>query len=111
MRTSPMRILYVHERFGALGGAEANAFITARELKVKGHTVGLLHGPPTGRATEAWAGVFECHSLSGNDSAQQTQAALVEFEPDLVYVHKMADLSVIQTLVDSGKPLVRMVHD
>jgi glycosyltransferase involved in cell wall biosynthesis len=111
MRTSPMRILYVHERFGALGGAEANAFITARELKVKGHTVGLLHGPPTGRATEAWAGVFECHSLSGNDLAQQTQAALVEFEPDLVYVHKMADLSVIQTLVDSGKPLVRMVHD
>ena len=46
-----MRILFVHERLGSLGGAEANALITARELREKGHTVGLLHGAPTGKVS------------------------------------------------------------
>ena len=36
-----MRILYVHENFGAFGGAEANIFATATELKERGHTVVL----------------------------------------------------------------------
>jgi glycosyltransferase involved in cell wall biosynthesis len=37
--------------------------------------------------------------------------ALREYRPDVVYVHKMADLRVIEPLVNSGLPLVRMVHD
>ena len=37
--------------------------------------------------------------------------ALAAFQPDAIYVHKMADLSVITALVASGRPLVRMVHD
>jgi len=39
------------------------------------------------------------------------QSAIREFEPDAIYVHKMADLEVIEALVASGVPLVRMVHD
>lgn len=106
-----MKILYVHERFGALAGAEANAFITAQELSARGHHTGLLHGPGTGKNEEGWNHVFsERFALTG-DSAAQTRAALAKFRPDAVYVHKMADLEVIQTLVDSGLPLVRMVHD
>ena|SRR5436190_12964543 len=108
-----MRILYVHERFGALGGAEANACITARELKTKGHTVGLLHGKPTGKGEASWREVFDSrYPLSETQqSGQKTTNALAQFDPDLVYVHKMADLAVIEALVESGKPLVRMVHD
>ena len=37
-----MKILYVHECFGALAGAEANAQITAEELGRRGHAIGLL---------------------------------------------------------------------
>jgi glycosyltransferase involved in cell wall biosynthesis len=37
--------------------------------------------------------------------------ALETFQPDVVYVHKMANLGVIEALVASGVPLVRMVHD
>jgi glycosyltransferase involved in cell wall biosynthesis len=108
-----MRLLFVHERFGALGGAEANAFITAREMKARGHSVALLHGAPTGKGELNWSGVFEiCYALDqAENRSEVTRHALAEFEPDLVYVHKMADLNVIQTLVDSGVPLVRMVHD
>ena len=72
-----MRILYVHERFGALGGAEANAVITARELKAKGHSVGLLHGPPTGKGEAAWRDVFDSpYALSpGRNATDATNAS------------------------------------
>jgi len=37
--------------------------------------------------------------------------ALETFSPDVIYVHKMPDLAVLEALVASGRPLVRMVHD
>ncbi len=107
-----MKILYVHERFGALAGAEANAQITATELGRRGHTLGLLHGPATGKSEAAWQAAFPHRfALQCNDNANTTRAALGRFQPDVVYVHKMADLGVIDALVGSGRPLVRMVHD
>jgi glycosyltransferase involved in cell wall biosynthesis len=106
-----MKLLYVHERFGSLAGAEANAYITATELKARGHEIGILHGPSTGKGDAGWNQTFTSRfpiTKSGTDSVR---TALSEFSPDVVYVHKMADLSVIGALVDSGVPLVRMVHD
>ena len=106
-----MRILYVHERFGSLAGAEANAFITAEQLGLRGHRIGILHGPGTGKNEEGWRKVFtQQFALAGN-AAASTREALARFQPDVVYVHKMADLDVIETLVKSGVPLIRMVHD
>ena len=106
-----MKILYVHERFGALGGAEANALITAEELSARDHHIGILHGPGTGKNEDIWSRIFHERFALTDDSAAQTSAALAAFQPDAVYVHKVADLAVIETLVDSGLPLVRMVHD
>ena len=106
-----MRLLFVHERFGALGGAESNACITAAEMQQRGHVLGLLHGPSTGKDEAGWRKVFgTTFSLEGGP-ARRAAAALDAFNPDLVYVHKMADLAVIEVLVQSGRPLVRMVHD
>ena len=107
-----MKLLYVHERFGALAGAEANAFITAQELGKRAHQIGILHGPSTQKNEDGWRAAFSSrYSLEVPDPAAATRAALEEFQPDVVYVHKMADLRVIQALVDSGRPLARMVHD
>jgi glycosyltransferase involved in cell wall biosynthesis len=39
------------------------------------------------------------------------QQALAKFDPDVVYVHKMSSLPVLEALVRSGLPLVHMVHD
>lgn len=104
-----MKILFVHERLGSLGGAEANALITARELRARGHEVGLLHGPGTGRGEDKWNEVFEFQQpLKGNVSVR---SALEQFDPDVLYIHKIADLPVLELLVESGRPLVRMVHD
>ena len=106
-----MRILYVHERFGSLAGAEANAFITAEQLGQRGHRIGILHGAGTSKGEDAWRKVFVRQFALEGDSAARTREALALFKPDVVYVHKMPDLGVIETLVESGVPLVRMVHD
>lgn len=104
-----MKLLFVHERFGSLGGAEANALITATELKARGHEVAILHGPNTGKGEARWTDVFD--SRFQLSSARAAQQALRRFSPDVIYVHKMADLAVLEVLIDSGIPLVRMVHD
>lgn len=106
-----MRILYVHERFGALAGAEANVSIVASELGRRGHETGILHGPGTGRGEEAWSAIFPRRFPLGADPAAAARAAVAEFKPDAVFVHKMADLTVLDALAASGLPLVRMVHD
>ena len=106
-----MRLLFVHERLGALGGAEANAVITAGELARRGHVVGLVHGPGTSKDEGAWREVFGSRFALGPGSAEVTRSAIRNFDPDLIYVHKMADLAVLEVLVNSGRPLVRMVHD
>src|SRR5437773_812564 len=107
-----MRLLFVHERFGAMAGAEVNLLLTATELKNRGHTVGILYGQPTGKGEAAWRGVFSgCFLCSDGQTSDTARAALQEFRPEAIYVHKMADLTVIGELVESGLPLVRMVHD
>lgn len=107
-----MKLLYVHERYGALAGAEANAHITATELGKRSHVMGILHGPGTGKNEAAWNATFPHRfALAGNNTGAVAEAAVKAFAPDVIYVHKMADLAVIDALVRSGRPLVRMVHD
>jgi glycosyltransferase involved in cell wall biosynthesis len=104
--------MFVHDRLGALAGAEVNLRASAAELKRRGHTVALVHGPGTGRDETAWRELFPGRfSLSGANRTCAVEAALQAFRPDLVYVHNMADLQVLGALVDAGVPVVRMVHD
>lgn len=101
-----MRLLFLHERFGAFGGAEANVFATAGELKARGHEIALVHGASTGRGEEEWARLFpvrfELAALAG---------AIARFAPDVVFVHKVSDPAVLEALAAGGVPVVRMVHD
>ncbi|MBS0656924.1 MAG: glycosyltransferase family 4 protein [Verrucomicrobia bacterium] len=107
-----MRILFVHERLGAWGGAEANALVTAAELRRRGHCVGLAHGASTGRGEAAWQDTFEARfPLPPGASAAALEEAVRTFQPEVVYLHKMADLDVIAALADGRVPVVRMVHD
>ncbi len=104
-----MKLLFVHECFGSLGGAESNMFHTATELKRRGHTVGIVHGPSTGKGEPQWQNLFEERfALGGRDSVK---SAIDRFQPDSTYVHKMSDVGVLTTLEKSGRRVVRMVHD
>ncbi|MBC8096653.1 MAG: glycosyltransferase family 4 protein [Akkermansiaceae bacterium] len=106
-----MRILFVHEKFGAFGGAEANVLATATELKERGHTVGILHGPHTGKGEAAWLNTFQYRFPLDGRSESATDAMGEAFQPNVLYVHKMSDLKLLETLLDSDTPIIRMVHD
>lgn len=107
-----MRTLFVHERIGPYGGAEANIALTANELKQRGHMVGLLHGPYAGRSAADWNELFSARYSLGNKPDRATAAAAIwDFQPDIVYLHKSTDLEVLQSLADSAIPVVRMIHD
>ena len=108
-----MRLLFVHERFGALAGAEVNVLLTAGELQRRGHQVALVHGLPTGKEEAAWRETFPVRFALDDDNhaAAVVRQAVAEFSPDAVFVHKMADLRVIEALADCGAPVVRMIHD
>ncbi len=108
-----MKILFVHQHLGALGGAEANIFLTGRELLRRSHSVALLHGPTTGRSEDKWRQVF-VHSyrlLDHESNHERIATVLNEFQPDLIYVHNFGNLEVLEYLLESGIPVVRMVHD
>lgn len=107
-----MRLLFVHERFGALGGAEANVLLTATELKRRGHAVAILHGAPTGKDEAAWETVFtDRYAIPPVRGVALLRHSLAEFRPDVIFLHKLADLSLLEALADCSTPVARMVHD
>jgi glycosyltransferase involved in cell wall biosynthesis len=107
-----MRLLFVHERFGAFGGAEANVLLTASELKRRGHSIALLHGAHTGKEEATWTETFvDRYPLPSARHAAVLRLALTEFRPDVIFLHKLGDLAVLAALADCEVPVVRMVHD
>ncbi|HKB56977.1 MAG TPA: glycosyltransferase family 4 protein [Lacunisphaera sp.] len=107
-----MKLLFVHDRFGAQAGAESNLSHTAAELQRRGHVVGLAHGPGTGQGEEGWRLIFtDRYDLSAGDPAEIIGTALEEFRPNLVYLHTPPGAAVIEALAEVALPVVRMVHD
>ncbi len=107
-----MRLLFVHDRLGAYGGAEVNVMLTATEFRRRGHTVGLLHGPATGKDELSWRRLFPLRfSLESHEASAVTAEAIATTAPDVIFIHNLSDLEVISALTDSGAPVVRMVHD
>jgi glycosyltransferase involved in cell wall biosynthesis len=107
-----MKLLFVHQHFGAFGGAEANILLTARELQRRGHTVGLLYRQRTGRSEDSWSLAFpQSFHLPTDGNLELVEAVLERFAPELIYFHNLGDLKVLEALLATGIPVVRMVHD
>src|SRR6266850_4237914 len=107
-----MRLLFIHQNFGAFGGAETNIQITADELMQRGHLVALMHTTETGRSTESWERTFSTRfRLPVNRRGDAVASALDSFSPDIIYLHALPDADVIERLLASSVPVIRMVHD
>ncbi len=106
-----MRLLFIHERIGALGGAEVNILLTAQELQRRGHTMGIAYsGADT--ADLEWRDAFaERFALNGSSVVASLVQALTQFEPDVVVLHKFSDPLMLDALATCPRPVVRMVHD
>jgi glycosyltransferase involved in cell wall biosynthesis len=107
-----MRLLFVHERFGSLGGAESNIFVSAQELRRRGHEVAIAHGGSSTQGDILWQQLFAVRfALDEATRPSPIETALAQFRPDVVFLHKCADHRILQALADSGRPVIRMVHD
>jgi glycosyltransferase involved in cell wall biosynthesis len=107
-----MRLLFVHERIGAFGGAEANVLVTADALRRRGHSVALAHGAGTEQGEAEWHDVFtERFAVDEANGGAALDRALAQFEPDVVFLHKFSDPAVLDALLACDRPVVRMVHD
>jgi glycosyltransferase involved in cell wall biosynthesis len=107
-----MRLLFVHERIGDFGGAEANVLVTAAELTRRGHSIALAHGGGSNRGESHWHEVFpDRFPLDPAAGAAGLARALAQFLPEVVYLHKASDPALLRTLQACGHPVVRMVHD
>jgi glycosyltransferase involved in cell wall biosynthesis len=108
------RILFVHEVYGRLAGAEQNIIVTAPHL-AKTFDLAFLYDSRSGKDEAAFAAVFpRSHQVPFADDAAAevaTQRVLAAERPDLIYVHKCIALGVLRALVKAGIPLVRMEHD
>lgn len=105
-----MRLLFVHEWFGSLGGAEGNVFAVASELKRRGHAVEIAAQKRSGRGETEWDALFgkDAHFPA---SGGQWDALLETSKPDVIYMHKWEELQSIEKMIGSGVPVIRMVHD
>lgn len=105
-----LRILLVHQRLGAFGGAEANIRITAKELVRRGHSVGLLWAEGTGKDEAACEALFS-ESYQAPAQRQQILELIRKLDPDVIYLHSFSNLEAMEAIYDFGAPVVRMVHD
>lgn len=102
-----MKILWLHERMGAMGGAESNVLASAQALKARGHTNILAHLSETGRGTEMWREAFEAMEPVRNDLS----AILAFHRPDVVWIHNWPSTEEILHLARGPVPSARMIHD
>lgn len=107
-----MKILFIHDRFGAQAGAEANLFHTALALKGLGHELSIAHGVETGKDESNWRHLFvDCFKLRPDSIISDYGEALEAVSPDIIYLHNSPDPALVACLSESSRPLVRMVHD
>ena len=109
-REDRMKLLFIHERLGAFGGAEANIRITARELQARGHSTALLYAQGTGRDEAGCRNLFAgCHQIPREKSPLQDLIA--QCAPDLIYLHSLENLDAMERVFEASVPVIRMVHD
>ncbi|MEM6821010.1 MAG: glycosyltransferase family 4 protein, partial [Verrucomicrobiota bacterium] len=104
-----MKLLYLHEALGSLGGAEANVLITATEFSKRGVEVGLVTQKETGKNTEKWKALFR-DNIFYYDQAEPSEI-IDKFQPNVVYTHKWSHLPTLENWVKCDIPMARMVHD
>lgn len=105
----PLRVCWLHEKRGSLGGAEANVLETALALRAHGCEHVLAYHEATGTEEARWSEAF-VRSLRiprGTPAAKR----LAETEADLYWIHNWPRSEDFEDLRTLGRPRARMIHD
>ena len=109
------KILFVHETFGRMAGAEQNILVTAPHL-AEAFDLECLYRNRSGKDEAAFERLFPVsHAVAFDGPPAETKERVADVlrrsAPDLVYVHKCIANPVLEALTEWGGPLVRMEHD
>ncbi len=111
-----MRVLFVSERLGFLGGVEQNVGDAAKGLRDRGHTCTLAFGAPA-RDPEEYAvyfgETFQCAEVGaplGEEGGRAFSEIVGRVNPDVIYFHKVPTLRFAREWYGRVRT-VRMVHD
>ncbi len=110
-----MKILFVNERYGYLGGVEQNVVDTSEGLRARGHACTLAYGTVTDRGDvdryeTFFDGCFRCAEIGSDPAAYSFETILDRVAPDGVYLHKFAELRPLERHLSNVRA-VRVVHD
>lgn len=103
-----MKILWLQDKMGAFGGAEANVLATASALRERGFENHLLFKEDTSTDTERWQQAF---SVLHKADARDVVAIADQLQPHAIWIHNWTQAQDFPRLVDAGFPAARMVHD
>jgi glycosyltransferase involved in cell wall biosynthesis len=104
-----MKILWLQEKMGAFGGAEANVLATATALRHRGFENHLLYHEDTATDTTRWQQAFQqLHSAAESPDPVSLARKL---QPQAVWIHNWTRAQDFPAIVDAGFPAARMVHD
>lgn len=103
-----MKILFINEIGGLLGGVEQNILLSIDGLTARGHVCHLYCERFSDRGVELFEGI--CGSVSCLADGISLQDAVDRVSPDVIYVHKITGIDSV--LAYKGRiRLVRMIHD
>jgi glycosyltransferase involved in cell wall biosynthesis len=104
-----MKILWLQEKMGAFGGAEANVLATATALQNRGFSNHLVYQQSTETDTARWQDAFaEIHQV-GPQCSPLAQAG--QIKADAIWIHNWNEAGDFPSLIEAGFPAARMVHD
>lgn len=103
-----MKILWLQDKMGAFGGAEANVLATATALRERGFENHLLFKEDTGTDTTRWQSAFQGMHEAGAEAAAGVAKKL---QVDAVWIHNWTGAADFPPIVAAGIPSARMVHD
>jgi glycosyltransferase involved in cell wall biosynthesis len=104
------RLLIVHDTLGDLGGAEACVRHTTHGLQQRKHDAALLYGTSSGTGEDPFHSLFPKRWTWKHDW-QRNKQDIINWQPDCIIAHKVADLSILDFLLSLNIPSIRLVHD
>ncbi|MCB9800429.1 MAG: glycosyltransferase family 4 protein [Candidatus Omnitrophica bacterium] len=113
-----MKILFVNECCGYMGGVEQNIADVVTGLSARGHECHLAYGIVTSSHVEKYSSLFVscirirelCTAPSQATSGTPFEETLHTLQPDVIYLHKVPTLKTLG-LEKTNIKTVRMIHD
>ena len=110
-----MKILFINEKGGFFGGVEQNISFVAAALQKRGHECSLIYSQKSSNSEiffKDFKKVYEYRGMEKYDKLvlQDCHNFIRNLNPDVIYLHKVKDLNICESLLDDFR-ILRMIHD